>query len=474
MIGSLVWGKGKLSQERRTERTVSVFDDFHKRMDNVYKEVKNMIKGRNKRWLVSVAFGLALVMVGGTVVVAAETITLIQRYTTYPYRVKLYEEKAAEFAKEHPNIQVKLLLTPPGEYTKKMLVLFASGTIGDTLWTCNASNHGNFTAKGTLFNLDPYVEADSYDLNQFIPTAIEGLSYKGELYGLPIAYHPGHVGLFYNKDAFDKTGVGYPNWDWTYDDLLEAAKTLTQDFDKDGRIDQWGIYPPTGWAKLVALIRSYGGNMLSKDGGTVLIAEPEAVEAIGFVGDLINKYQVAPSPLAVTGIGVHLTMTQQFAAGLVSMFQSGYWDIGWCRGSVEKFGWGMGPIPAGKGGRQGHGCVDGFSISSTSKHPREAWEWIKFLSSHDTGMKQAKLGVPPSGRQDVWFDPELMKMPEHAVFAKILQTTPISPTPANFAIAEFRHLVDTGLDLVWLGKISPQEGAIQIKAALEKMLEKKI
>ena len=36
-------------------------------------------------------------------------------------------------------------------------------------------------------------------------------------------------------------GVAYPNDNWTWNDLRDAAKKLTKDKDGSGKINQWGF-----------------------------------------------------------------------------------------------------------------------------------------------------------------------------------------------------------------------------------------
>jgi multiple sugar transport system substrate-binding protein len=46
--------------------------------------------------------------------------------------------------------------------------------------------------------------------------------------------------LLYNKDLFDKAGIPYPNNNWKWEDLRNAAKKLTKNNNGDGKTYQWG------------------------------------------------------------------------------------------------------------------------------------------------------------------------------------------------------------------------------------------
>ena len=250
-------------------------------------------------------------------------VKLIHHERAMPVKKEYTERMASLFVKENPNIEIEVMVIPPAEYVKKMLILFASGTVGDVLWLVSSDNFGPYASKQQLLNLDPFVENDNYDLKQFYNTSIQSLRYKGQLYALPSMMHPGHSGLYYNVDAFDQAGIDYPNLEWDYDNLLRTAKKLTIDKDNDGKTDQYALDALTVWAKVLTVIRSFGGDFLDPDGKKCLVTEPEAIEAIGWVSDLINKHSFALSPHPAHEQIAFLNTVQKFAAGITTMFYSG-------------------------------------------------------------------------------------------------------------------------------------------------------
>src|SRR5437588_657670 len=58
----------------------------------------------------------------------------------------------------------------------------------------------------------------------------EGLTtiynFEGNQYAIPKDFDT--VGLWYNKTMFDEAGLAYPDENWTWDDLYNAAKKLTK------------------------------------------------------------------------------------------------------------------------------------------------------------------------------------------------------------------------------------------------------
>ena len=60
--------------------------------------------------------------------------------------------------------------------------------------------------------------------DKFYDSVWDTMVYKDDVYGLRITSN--NLALFYNKELFEKAGLEEPK-DWTWDDLREAAKKLT-------------------------------------------------------------------------------------------------------------------------------------------------------------------------------------------------------------------------------------------------------
>lgn len=124
----------------------------------------------------------------------------------------------------------------------------------------------------------------------YFPAAVATFSYRDRIYGL--AKDASADILFYNPALFDRHGLDYPSAAWTWEDMLRAAKQITEDTDNDGRTDIFGLQQPQ-WDRLV---RQNGGRILSADGARCLLDSPEAVEALEFWVALRQTHEVVPTP----------------------------------------------------------------------------------------------------------------------------------------------------------------------------------
>jgi multiple sugar transport system substrate-binding protein len=264
------------------------------------------------------------------------------------------------------------------------------------------------------------------------------------LFGLPWIVHPGRAGLYYNKTAFEAAGLPTPSAEWTYDDLIEASVALTK---KEGdRVTQWGFLPDTDYFGLVIPIRSHGGDWINREGTRVTVDQPEAIAGLEVIERFYQELGVSPTPSSVSDI------PQMWASGNVMMVQSGYWGQSWGKNYVRDFEWMVAPMPKGPAGSRAMFEFDPNVILQTSKVQREAWEFLKSLSTKEAGVLIAEMGSVPGGRPDVWEDERLTTFQPHVVFANIMQTVDPLYLPANFRSEELFQIAKNLLAPVWIGE----------------------
>ncbi|MGC9335616.1 MAG: ABC transporter substrate-binding protein, partial [Anaerolineae bacterium] len=167
-----------------------------------------------------------------------EEITLLWGFWGSPEEKASHERVAQAFMAEHPNIKFEYMFAPWDDYFTKLKTVWAGGdptAIPDVLFLWPTPS---YATRGVLENLQPYVERDNYDLDEYWPYLLDSARYEGDVYGLPrdIEAHA----LYYNKKLFDEAGVAYPTDDWTWDDLLAAAEKLTK-VEASGRVSQYAL-----------------------------------------------------------------------------------------------------------------------------------------------------------------------------------------------------------------------------------------
>jgi multiple sugar transport system substrate-binding protein len=292
-----------------------------------------------------------------------------------------------QFHGTHPNIRVFYALDPASEvFDEKTLADFQAGAAADVFQGCCAS-FPVWAQKGYALDLRPYVQAD---LNQATIQDWDPVQYQafftrdGKQYGLP-KYH-GALALYYNKDLFDQYKVEYPNGSWNHDDYLAAMKRLTRDRDDDGKTDLWGSMMDHSWERIQVHVNAWGGHLADpNDPAKSLMAEPAALQAIEWLRARMWDEHVMATPLDVQKMGT----SEAFVAEKLAMVEDGSWALKTIL-SGANFRIGVAPFPAGPARRATLATTDGFGIYARTKHPKEAWELVKFLISQEYGRAMAK------------------------------------------------------------------------------------
>lgn len=306
------------------------------------------------------------------------------------------DKKIEQFEKENPNIRVEREELPHADFWVKIPAEIASGEGPDVIELPYLEQGVSFAARGLLAPLDSYMDGENgIDRSDLIEDISNFGVYGGDTLLLPIAVMT--TGLGYNKDMFDTAGVDYPDVDWTWDDMLAAAKKLTldsngnnaesADFNPDD-IVQWGIY--TWWwnSDFDLYMWTFGGDWLSEDGTECTLNTPEVLEALTFYADLTQKHHVAPYVRELAPAHGHpALMEEQVAMAFV--------DVGNII-LVEESGinWDIAPVPynAEVGTRAAFLYGNSVGILNDSENKDAAWELVKFLSSSEMDSELVKEG----------------------------------------------------------------------------------
>jgi multiple sugar transport system substrate-binding protein len=338
-----------------------------------------------KLMFVLVVASLLLAACGGGAKPAAEQGPVEITFTMWgaPEELAVWQAVVDDFQKVNPNITVKVDVSDWDSYWTKLNTLIAGGTPPD-VFAMDAPLFLDWQSRGALLNLQPYIDANPGFLDGIYPQTLTAYKTADGYYGLPRDFQT--IVLFYNKDMFDAAGVDYPTADWTYDDMLAAAKKLTLDTDNDGKVDQYGLWSDTWDMELLwsEAIWAYGGEIISDDHTKTLIGEGGARDAWAYI-DSLYKEGVMPTPTTSGEFGLDL-----FQSGMAAMTTIGHWAVpGYVQSGIN---FDVAPMPKGPAGQATSVNSAGFVISKDSKHADAAFEFIKFALGETGQSKLAELG----------------------------------------------------------------------------------
>jgi multiple sugar transport system substrate-binding protein len=106
-----------------------------------------------------------------------------------------------------------------------MVTQFVAGTGPDVMY---ASDHWlqEWASAGWLVPLNTVFPAEAVEelTAGMIPYTLQGMTYNGEIYGLP--YYSDPISFVYNTRLYEEAGITDPPEDW--DDVLEHARTIKE------------------------------------------------------------------------------------------------------------------------------------------------------------------------------------------------------------------------------------------------------
>ncbi len=311
-----------------------------------------------------------------------------------PEEIEIITNSIKSWEAKHSDVEIRFEHTPFSGYASKILTRIAGGAAPDIIAT-EVNMFVNFASKNVLENLTPYIARDSsFSLEDFFSAVVKRFTVGGKIFAIPRDTAP-FACVFYNKDLFDKAQVPYPTDDWTWEEMLEKAKKLTET-DAMGRVTQYGFY---GWA-WQNFVYSAGGAVVDNVENPVhcLLGTAESKSGLQYYRDLILKHKVMPAPVALANLGMGVDI--MFSSGRLAMFLSGIWETPSLR--QHSFKWDVVMFPAGPGGNRRFGTGGtGYAILNSSRNKKEAWEVIKALTDPPGQVELAKRGLAQPARKAV-------------------------------------------------------------------------
>ncbi len=271
----------------------------------------------------------------------------------------------------------------------------SGGQLPDVFWM--HSNYAQiYMENDILMDLTDYIEKDGVDMSMYYSDIADMFTRTdGKIFALPKDHDT--IALLYNKALFDEAGVEYPTNEWTYEDMYEAAKTITE----KTADDTYGFALNTsndqdGWMNY---IYAYGGNIINEDKTDTAIDSPESKAGM----EMVRKMLTVGTPQSVVA---ESGTDSLFVSGKVGMITQGSWMINTFYTAENSADYAWAEIPYCD--RNGDGkcqkeerqtCYNGlgWAADAATDSPDACASLIEYLCSMDAQVKQAQLGVTMAG-----------------------------------------------------------------------------
>jgi multiple sugar transport system substrate-binding protein len=419
----------------------------------------------------------------------AAGVKLTTMWRTSPTENEMLEKVIKVWAKKHPDITVEPIYAPWDEYEPKLLAMYAGGIAPDVLGIGGTNPFAERFIRGMVLSLQPFIEADTALREGLYPMSIKVYTLRGELCALPHVICP--AGVSFNATRFDEAGLKYPPYDWndeswTWEAMIALAKQLTVDKDGDGKIDQYGLnighrsiwYLTRMWGEDVVSAEDYAEGVMHK----LNTDKPEVYEAlvagVTAVADAIHKDKVNPTPDTAQALG---QMGPMLKTGAIAMEFTGGWAIWPPLPEEMKFGIAPNPLAKTRGKQV---WVDPVQITSTTKYPKESWEFCKYLVSADESwdIQIEHRTVVPAWQPalpkyvDRWGGSLVLSKDEYQKFLSQCLEQATNDVPCHVLVgwAAARDAFIAELQPVWLGTKSPKEAVDTLIPLVNEKFQEKL
>ncbi|MEM1284782.1 MAG: sugar ABC transporter substrate-binding protein [Pseudomonadota bacterium] len=314
-----------------------------------------------KRLIGASALALALSTTGAF---AQVTLTLWTESATAPESVF-----AQEFSDMDNGITVDVREIRFDDLVTDTLRAVATRTNPDLIAIDNP-DHAAFAARGAFLDISDRVAAsDMIDIDRVFDGPRASLTWDDAIYGIPRASNT--IALYYNKDMYEAAGLDPDNPPQTWDELLEAARALT-DPDNDvygiafsARASEEGTFQFLPWAQMAG-------------GGFENINADGVADALELWKAFLDEGLASPDTLTRG----QWDSTGTFNGGNAAMAISGPWELGRMAADAD-FEWGVTLLPVKEEGGPRASALGDFNLAvfANTEHPDEAFAFLEYMVS---------------------------------------------------------------------------------------------
>ena len=285
-------------------------------------------------------------------------------------------------------VKISTLAVPYDAFADKITAAVPRGKGPDVFIFAQDRLGGWVEAGNTVESIDFYLDDETRA--RFIPTALQAMTYRGSVYGLPLNYKV--ITLIYNKKL-----VKEPPRSTT--ELVALAKKLT---DRDA--GRFGLaYSYADFYYHAALMNAFGGRVFDMaKGARPVLDAPENVKSLELLMRWLDKDKILPAEPSTALI------TALFNEGKAAMVLSGPWFLGEIAKNVE---WDLARLPtvkeAGGAPMRPWMTVEGVYVAAPSRQKDAAYELVKYLTGVDAARVLAEEGRQSPANAKAYADPKI-------------------------------------------------------------------
>ncbi|WP_217573205.1 extracellular solute-binding protein [Streptomyces sp. GbtcB7] len=311
---------------------------------------------------------------------------------------KLIDQALAGF--QDPDITVKRIDTPNGNYSDKLSALTQAKKLPDLFW-CGNDTEQQYTGQGLLTDWSSKLSGSGdFSAGSFDSTAMKNWkTADGKIGGVPSLMNT--YGIWYDIDAFKAAGIPVPAAGWTWDQMYDAAAKLHEKGAKYGLVAD----------AMTALDAPFSLSLYSQSAGgapfTDDVHHPTKVTVDATYTEGVGKLVAGIKSGAVAPPGYDISNQQSlFSAGEIPMLWSGQWLAAGFLTDKPKIKYGFAPLPQADKPATLYDAV-GICTPSYTKNADATFKVLKYLDSTvwTKVLPDSPVAVPAyTGAQDAYFN----------------------------------------------------------------------
>lgn len=371
-----------------------------------------------------------------------------------------------EFEKRNSGIKVKVQAVPWTAAQEKLITAFVSDNTPDA---CQLGNTWvpQFSSLNAIIGLDDFIaESEIIKKEKYFPGIWDTNVIDSVVYGIP--WYVDTRVMFYRTDLFER--VGYKNPPKSWDELFDLCKKIKALFPGE---EKYAIYLPTNeWAPFIIFGLQNNASLLKDNNSRGNFSSKEFKEAFEF---LIKFHKENLAPMGISQV---TNVYQAFKDEYFSIYISGPWNINeykkWMTGNLSDK-WSTAPLPSKNGENYpGVSLAGGSSlvIFKNSKHKKEVWKFIEYLSEKKTQIEFYKLLYNLPAIKEAWEDSSISNNIYMKAFYE--QFNHVVPTPK---VTEWEQIafakVQQYAEIAVRGQMSVDDALKSLDNDVDKILEKR-
>ncbi len=324
-----------------------------------------------------------------------------------------FEKVVAQYNQTNPKLKVTTLAVPYDAFADKITAAVPRGRGPDVFIFAQDRLGGWIEAGNTIEPLDFFL--DDAVKARFLPTTLDAMTYKGQVYGLPFNFKV--ITMIYNKKLVQQP----PR---TSAELVTTAQKLT-----NAAAGQYGLaYTYADFYFHASLLNAFGGQVFDAQRRPT-VNLPANVKSLELLMKWFDQDKILPAEPSAALI------TQMFNTGKAAMVFNGPWFLGEISKDVD-YGLALLPTVDEAGGKPMRPwiTVEGLYIASASKSKDAAFEFVKFLTDTPAATIMALEGRQTPANTKVYNDPKVAADPILKAFRAQVENAVPMPNFAEMAM----------------------------------------